>query len=191
VNSSTAGWALIGSTNSHGLKLLLKFARHRRGTVWWSQIYRDGVRYNFSTGTNNRRKVEAVEDKFKRELHAKVFGLIDYDPEVTISTLIAHFMAKANPSASVNRQPSPLWPDSPLNDSAGLVGTKPRGPELTGTETTIRSRSSGSEANGLFLRRDSASLVQHNPRKPGWLFILTFVPWRGTGITTFVTLQPN
>jgi len=70
----------------------------RRGDVWWCQVYRDGVRHQFSTGTGNRRQAEAVEDKFKRELHAKAFGLVDFDPTITIGTLVAHYMAKGKPS---------------------------------------------------------------------------------------------
>src|SRR5678816_2028054 len=71
---------------------------YKRGNTWWSQLYRDGVRHNASTGTGNRRQAEAVEEKFKRELHAKAFGLVEFDPTINLGELVAHFMAKGNPS---------------------------------------------------------------------------------------------
>jgi len=70
----------------------------RRGRVWWCQIYRDGVRHQFSTGTANRKQAEAVEEKYKADLHATAFGIPNFDRQITVGALVAHFLAEGNPS---------------------------------------------------------------------------------------------
>ena len=42
---------------------------YKRGGVWWSYLYQDGVRHQFSTGTGNRKDAQKIEDKRKQELN--------------------------------------------------------------------------------------------------------------------------
>ena len=37
----------------------------KRGNVWWSYFYQDGIRHQSSTGTCNRRQAETIEAKLK------------------------------------------------------------------------------------------------------------------------------
>jgi integrase len=63
----------------------------KRGDVWWSYFYRDGVRHQYSTGTTNRRKAETVEAKLKEEINDQRFQLVEADPNMTFGELTARF----------------------------------------------------------------------------------------------------
>jgi hypothetical protein len=39
----------------------------KRGEVYWTYFYRDGVRHQYSTGTSNRRQAETIEEKVSRK----------------------------------------------------------------------------------------------------------------------------
>jgi integrase len=65
----------------------------KRGNVWWSYLYRDGVRHQYSTGTGNRKRAEKVEDKLKAELNDRRFQIADADPTMTFGELAARFIA--------------------------------------------------------------------------------------------------
>ena len=71
---------------------------YRRGSVYWSYFYVDGIRHQHSTGTNNRRIAEAVERKLKDEVNLRRFQLPQADPNMTFEELSAHFLARANPT---------------------------------------------------------------------------------------------
>jgi len=65
----------------------------KRGNVWWAYLYRDGIRYQYSTGTSNRRQAEKVEDKLKQELNDRRFQIVQSDPTMTLGQLAARFIA--------------------------------------------------------------------------------------------------
>ena len=69
----------------------------KRGNVWWSYFYIDGVRHQSSTGTTSRRQAEVVEQKFKTEANARRHLLVQYDPKLTVAALITRFMSDAEP----------------------------------------------------------------------------------------------
>jgi len=52
----------------------------------------DGVRRQFSTGTNNRRQAERVQDKLKEEVNARRHHLVQQDPHLTFGELAARFI---------------------------------------------------------------------------------------------------
>jgi len=65
----------------------------KRGSVYWSYFYVDGVRHQASTGTANRRQAEAIEAKLKEEANAKRFQLVQADPRITFGEIAARFIA--------------------------------------------------------------------------------------------------
>jgi len=67
----------------------------RRGNIYWAYVYVDGVRHAKSTGTNNRRQAEQIEQRFKDELNLKREGLSQLAPDTTFSELVARFLAEA------------------------------------------------------------------------------------------------
>jgi integrase len=68
----------------------------KRGTVWWAYIYRDGVRYQHSTGTSNRRQAETIEAKLKEEVNNQRFQIVQTDPNMTFGALAARFIASGS-----------------------------------------------------------------------------------------------
>lgn len=68
----------------------------KRGNVWWSYLYRDGIRYSQSTGTTNRKQAEKIEDKLKQELNNQRFQLVEFDPDLTFGALAARFIASGS-----------------------------------------------------------------------------------------------
>ena len=69
----------------------------KRGAVYWSYFYVDGVRVQQSTGTANRRQAERIEQKFKTEANARRHQLVEEDPRMTFGDLAARFLANAGP----------------------------------------------------------------------------------------------
>jgi integrase len=65
----------------------------KRGNVWWAYLYRDGIRYQYSTGTSNRKQAEKIEDKLKQELNDRRFQIVQSDPSMTFGQLAARFIA--------------------------------------------------------------------------------------------------
>lgn len=64
----------------------------KRGSVWWSYFFVDGIRHQSSTGTSNRRQAEAVERKLREEINNRRFQIVTYDPDITVAALCARFM---------------------------------------------------------------------------------------------------
>jgi integrase len=65
----------------------------KRGSVYWSYFYIDGIRHQASTGTSNHRQAETIEAKFKEEANAKRFQVVEADPRITFGELAARFIA--------------------------------------------------------------------------------------------------
>jgi len=69
----------------------------KRGNVWWTHFYIDGVRHQESTGATNRKQADAIEMKLKAEANARRHQIVEFDPELTVTTLAARFLADADP----------------------------------------------------------------------------------------------
>jgi len=69
----------------------------KRGRVWWSYVYVDGVRHAKSTGTTNRRIAEKIDQQYKEELTLARLGMRVPVPEMTFGELAARFIAEASP----------------------------------------------------------------------------------------------
>jgi integrase len=68
----------------------------KRGNVWWSYVYSDGVRHQYSTGTSNRRQAETIEGKLKEEVNNQRFQIVKADPAMTFGELAARFVASGS-----------------------------------------------------------------------------------------------
>lgn len=69
----------------------------KRGRIWWSYVWIDGIRHAKSTGTSNRRLAERVDQDFKEELQRTRLGMRMPQPEMTFGALAAKFLAAAPP----------------------------------------------------------------------------------------------
>jgi integrase len=68
----------------------------KRGNVWWSYVYSEGVRHQYSTGTSNRRQAETIEAKLKEEVNNQRFQIVKADPAMTFGELAARFIASGS-----------------------------------------------------------------------------------------------
>lgn len=66
----------------------------KRGGVYWSYIYIDGVRYSQSTGSGNRRLAETIEQRFKEELNLQRHQIVRPTPQMSFGELAARFLAE-------------------------------------------------------------------------------------------------
>src|SRR5688572_8362566 len=67
----------------------------KRGSVYWSFFYIDGVRHQCSTGTSNRRHAQEIQQKLIEDANLKRFQLQQYEPDMTFGELAARFLANA------------------------------------------------------------------------------------------------
>ncbi|MBV9766711.1 MAG: site-specific integrase [Acidobacteriaceae bacterium] len=65
----------------------------KRGNVWWSYFYIDGIRHQSSTNTSNRRQAQMVEQKLKEEANVRRHQIVHYDPKLTVAALAARFLS--------------------------------------------------------------------------------------------------
>ncbi len=70
---------------------------YKRGRVWWSYVYVDGVRHAKSTSTTNRRIAEKIDQQYKEELTLARLGMRVPVPEMSFGELAARFIAEASP----------------------------------------------------------------------------------------------
>jgi integrase len=68
----------------------------KRGNIWWSYFYADGVRHQSSTGTPNRRQAEAIEAKLKEEVNNRRFQIVQADPHMKFGELAARYLASGS-----------------------------------------------------------------------------------------------
>ena len=66
-------------------------ALFKRGNVYWSYVWVDGIRHAKSTGASNRRTAERIDQQFKEELNLARMGVAEPKPEMTFSELAARF----------------------------------------------------------------------------------------------------
>lgn len=65
----------------------------KRGKVYWAYFYVNGVRRQYSTGTTNRRKAEAILQKLKEEANDSRFQMVEADPNITFGEIATRFVA--------------------------------------------------------------------------------------------------
>lgn len=63
----------------------------KRGDVYWSYFYRDGVRHQYSTGTPNRKQAGTIEAKLKEDVNKQRFQIGENDPNLTFGQLAERF----------------------------------------------------------------------------------------------------
>jgi integrase len=68
----------------------------KRGHVWWSYFYEDGIRHQYSTGASNRRQAETIQAKLKEEVNNRRFQIVQTDPEMKFGELAARFIASGS-----------------------------------------------------------------------------------------------
>ena len=70
---------------------------YKRGRIFWTYVWIDGVRHSKSTGTANRRQAEEVERAFKDELNRRRHQVVLPAPEMTFGALAARLLAEGSP----------------------------------------------------------------------------------------------
>jgi integrase len=68
----------------------------KRGNVYWSYLYMDGIRYSQSTGTSNLRQATQIELRFREQLNRKRHQIIEPHPEMLFGELAARFLAEGD-----------------------------------------------------------------------------------------------
>ena len=71
----------------------------KRGNIYWSYIYIDGVRHAQSTGTGTLRQAQEIERKFRDTLNLKRHQITAPRPDMTIGELAARFLAEGDRKA--------------------------------------------------------------------------------------------
>jgi len=90
---------------------------YKRGDVYWSAIWIDGVRQMRSLETSNRRRAEQLEQKWREELHTARFELPNLKPDMPFAELWARFLAEGDVKAYHRDRAKKLLPffaDSPI-----------------------------------------------------------------------------
>ena len=72
---------------------------YKRGNVYWSAIWIDGVRHMRSLETSNRRQAEMLEQRVRDELHTQRFQLPHIKPEMPFGELYARLLAEGDVKA--------------------------------------------------------------------------------------------
>ena len=72
-------------------------ALFKRGNVYWSYVWSNGIRHAKSTGSANRRTAERIDQQFKEELNLARMGVVEPKPELTFSELATRFLADGAP----------------------------------------------------------------------------------------------
>jgi integrase len=65
---------------------------YKRGAVFWSYVWMDGVRHARSTKTGNRRLADQIDQKHHEELHLKATQCPELDPQMRFAELVARFL---------------------------------------------------------------------------------------------------
>jgi integrase len=89
----------------------------KRGKVYWSYIYVDGVRYSQSTGTGNLRQATLIEQRFQEQLNLKRHQIVQVNPQMTFGELAARFLAEGEARPwHIDRLKLllPYWSETPI-----------------------------------------------------------------------------
>jgi len=97
----------------------------KRGGVYWTYFYLEGIRYQMSTGTGNRRLAEDIAIKLRDQENLKRFQVVNYNPQMTFGELATRFLANAKVRAHHPQRLEfllPFFADSPIGRiDKGLV----------------------------------------------------------------------
>jgi integrase len=69
----------------------------KRGNVYWSYVWEDGVRHARSTETSNRRLAEQIDQKHKDEVRLKATQFPDLKPKMLFAELAGRFLNEGSP----------------------------------------------------------------------------------------------
>jgi integrase len=69
----------------------------KRGNVYWSYVWEDGVRHARSTETSNRRLAEQIDQKHKDEIRLKSMQFPDLKPKMLFAELAGRFLNEGSP----------------------------------------------------------------------------------------------
>jgi integrase len=69
----------------------------KRGNVYWSYVWEDGIRHARSTGISNRRLAEQIDQKHKEEIRLKSGQLPDLKPKMLFAELAGRFLDQGSP----------------------------------------------------------------------------------------------
>ncbi len=72
---------------------------YKRGGVYHSYVWQNGVRFHKSTGTANRQKAQLIDQRFKEELNLQRHHVSQPVPGMRFSELAARFIAEGAPKA--------------------------------------------------------------------------------------------
>jgi integrase len=89
----------------------------KRGKVYWSYVYVDGIRYSQSTGTSNLRQATLIEQRFRDELNLKRHQIIQPAPQMTFGELTSRFLAEGDrKNWHIDRLKLllPYWSETPI-----------------------------------------------------------------------------
>jgi integrase len=75
-------------------KEVFEMSLWKRGRVYWTYVYVDGIRHAKTTGTGNRRQAELIDQRFKDELNLSRQGVRLPVPDMTFGELAARFLAE-------------------------------------------------------------------------------------------------
>ncbi len=116
---------------------------YKRGSIFWSYVYMDGIRHCKSTGTGNRKKAEIIDNQFKEELNLKRHQVVEPTPEMTFAALATKFVTVAEPKPwHIDRLRIllPYWADVPIghiHKGVAAVYRKHRHAQKAVTDTTV------------------------------------------------------
>jgi len=68
----------------------------KRGNIYWTYFYEDGVRHQYSTGTSSRRQAKTIEARLKEEVNNRRFQIVEFDPDITFGAITARFIASGS-----------------------------------------------------------------------------------------------
>lgn len=66
----------------------------KRGGIYWSYVFQDGVRHARSTKTGNRRLAEQLDQRHKEELALRSARLPEFKPQMKFAELAGRFLAE-------------------------------------------------------------------------------------------------
>jgi integrase len=116
---------------------------YKRGGVYWSYIWVDGVRHARSTETGNRRLAEQIDQKHREELRLKAVLAPEFKPEMTFAELAGRFLDEGGAKEWHRDRLKPLLPHFAgfeirrINKSAIRQYRAERHRKKTLTETTV------------------------------------------------------
>ena len=117
----------------------------KRGGVYWSYVWEDGVRHARSTNTGNKRTAETIDQKHKEEIRLKATLCPELAPNMKFAELAAKFLGAGTAKAWHKERLTVLLPyfaDCPI----GKINKKSPGTNSSAAQATPNTR--GYPANG-------------------------------------------